>query len=126
MGAEDVEVEGVIGVRDAVRPGFGRGSGLGESGGHDPFLAFHPRSFRSHDVEELPPRHRHEPAPPVTGRVGPPRSQGFDERVLNGILGGREVCSTTDEDADHGGDELTQLRLGEGIRIGHRGLRSRP
>ena len=52
--------------------------------------------------------------------------QGFDERVLNGILDGREVCSTTDEDADHGGDELTQLRLGEGIRIDHRGLRSLP
>ncbi|WP_167443896.1 hypothetical protein [Brevibacterium iodinum] len=46
--------------------------------------------------------------------------------VCDGVLGGREVSSTTDEDADHGGDELTQLRLGEGNRIDHRGLRSRP
>ena len=46
------------------------------------------------------------------GSAGASRSQareGPDERLLNGVLGRREVGAATDEDAQDPGDELAQL-----------------
>lgn len=65
----------------------------------------------AYGVEESAPRHRDQPALRVAWRILRPHPQGFDERVLHGILGRCEIRSAADEDADHGGDERAQQSL---------------
>lgn len=60
-------------------------------------------------VEEGPPGDRDEPPRAVGGHLVLPRREGPDERLLDGVLGGREVSTATDEDAQDPGDERSQL-----------------
>ena len=48
------------------------------------------------------------------GRLVLPRRQRPDERLLHGVLGRREVRTTTDEDAQDPWDELAELDLVHG------------
>ena len=59
-------------------------------------------------VEELAPGHGDQPALGVPRRVVRPHPHGLDQRLLDGVLGRREVGSAADEDPDHGGGEGPQ------------------
>ncbi len=70
-----------------------------------------PRRLGAGRVEELAPRDRDEPALLVARRVVRPRVQCPDQRLLHGVLCGREVGAAPDEDTDHRGHQLPQQRL---------------
>nr|BFF22481.1 hypothetical protein GCM10025732_04460 [Glycomyces mayteni] len=71
-------------------------------------LAERPRGGRAARVEELAPRDGDEPPLRVVGGVAVPAPQGLQERVLDGVLGRREVGSAADEDAQHLRGEVPQ------------------
>ena len=94
--AEEVEAQRVVGARDRAGRRFGVDADF-------PAAA---RCVRACHVEEGSPSDRDEPARGVAGRLVPPRRQRPDERLLYGVLGRREVCTATDEDAQDPWDEL--------------------
>ncbi len=84
--------------------------------GVDGALAPLPGGVGAYDVEEAPPRDGDQPALRVARRAGlTERAHGLDQRLLDGVLGRREVGSATDEDADDGRHQLAQRQLVEGI-----------
>lgn len=101
VGTQEVQRERVVHRCARPRPGLGVDEDLAASTGR----------IGAHGVEESAPRHRDQPALRVARRILRPHPQGFDERVLDGILGRREIRSAADEDADHRGDERAQQRL---------------
>ncbi len=54
---------------------------------------------------------------PLGSRGGSPGHM-LDQGVLHGVLGRREVGSATDEDTDHRGHQLPQLRLVHSVTVG--------
>ena len=78
------------------------------------------RRLRPRHVEEGAPRHRDEPTGRVGRRVFVPRGEGPDERLLDRVLGRREVRAATDEDAQHVRDKRTQLDVvhGHSVTVG--------
>ena len=101
VGAEEVELEGVVGVlgRAWLRLELGL------------LLACRPGRLGAGGVEELAPGGGDEPGLRVPWRVVRPGGPGCDEGLLDGVLGRREVCSAPDEDADHLGGEASQELL---------------
>ena len=96
MGAQEVEVQRVVGARGRAGRRFGVESDLAVAAG----------GVRPRDVEEGSPRDRDEPSGGVGGGLVRPRRERPDERLLGGVLGGREVRTATDEDAQDPWDEL--------------------
>lgn len=115
VSAQEVELQGVGRAGDRTR----RWLGL------DPGLADVPGAVRPDRVQEFPPRDRDQPALRVRRRVLRPRRQRPNQRLPHGVLGRREVCSTTDEDAGDRGNQLSQQRFvslrdgGVAVRNGH-------
>jgi hypothetical protein len=63
-------------------------------------LAALPRRVRAPYVEEAPPGDGHQPALRLGRQLVGPAAYRLDERLLDGVLGRREVGSATDEDAE--------------------------
>jgi hypothetical protein len=82
------EQQGVVGLLGLARPGLQM----------KPQFAAPARGFRPLPVDQLAPRNGDQPAPRIVGWVFRPATGGLDQRLLNGVLGRREVGSTTDED----------------------------
>ena len=109
---------------DAVGPGGGSSS-------EHPDLAAAPRGVGSGEIDEAPPRRGDQPALGVVGAPVRPRLDGPDQRFLDGVLGGREVCPAVDEGRQDAGDQVPQLAprppcssrqrhlLGDGRRSAH-------
>ena len=109
VGAEEEDPQRVVGVLGGPDAGLGVDRDLAPpAGGLGPY-----------DVEEPPPRDRHQPALRVArgARLGE-GAHRLDQGFLDGVLGRREVGSTTDENADHRGDDLPQRNLVEGVHQG--------
>ena len=99
VGAQEVEAQRVVGARDRAGRRFGVESEF----------AVAARGFRPRHVEERSPRDRDEPSRPVGGHLVIPCRERPDERLLDGVLGGREVRTAADEDAQDTWDERAQL-----------------
>ena len=99
MRAQEVEVQRVVGARDRA----GRRLGV------EAHLPVTTRGLGPRHVEERPPRDRDEPAGRIGGRLVAPRGERPDERLLDRVLGRREVGSATDEDAQDPRDEPAEL-----------------
>ncbi len=101
VGTQEVEAQRVVGARDRPARRFGV----------DSELSITPSGVRPRRVEEDPPGDGDEPGGGVGGAFVLPRGEGPEECLLDGVLGGREVCAATEEDAQDPGDELAQLDL---------------
>ncbi|CRK51467.1 hypothetical protein RHCRD62_30131 [Rhodococcus sp. RD6.2] len=64
-------------------------------------LAPAPGRVRASGVQKSTPGHTDQPALRVARRVRGPHADRIDQRILHGILGRREVCSTSDEDPEN-------------------------
>lgn len=91
MGAQKIELQRVIHFLGGPGRRFGIGLEFTTQAG----------SHRPSGVEELPPRHRDQPAPRIPRRVAGPGPQGLDQGMLDSVLGRRETCSAADEDGDY-------------------------
>ena len=110
VGAHEVEAQGVVGARDLT----GRRLVVESD------FSVVTSSVRSFDVEERSPRDSDQPALRVGGHLALPRGECADERLLDGVLGRREICTATDEDAQYLWDELAQLDVvhGHSVTVG--------
>ena len=96
VGAQEVEAKRVVGARDRAGRRFGVESDLSVVAG----------DVRPRHVEEGSPSHRDEPTRGVVRQLVSPRRERPDQRLLHGVLGGREIRTATDEDAQDTWDEL--------------------
>ena len=94
--AQEVEAQRVVGARDRAGRRFGV----------EFELSIAARGLRPRHVEEGSPSDRDEPPRGVGGQLVFPRGECPDERLLYGVLGSREVCTATDEDAQDPWHEL--------------------
>ena len=102
--AQEVQLQRVIG-------GGGR-TGWRLVGDQD--LAPVPGDVGSGEVDEAPPRRGDQPALGVVGEFDGPRPpvfEGPDQRLLDGVFGGREVGPAVDEGRQDAGDQLPELGL---------------
>ena len=97
--AQEVEVERVVEARHLA----------GRRRGVVPHLAIATGRIRPGQVEERPPRDRDQPALGVGGLARRPTRRAPGRGLLHRVLGRREVCTATDEDAQDLRDELTEL-----------------
>jgi len=108
MSAQEVELQRVAGVIGRtwrwfrLNPCFPQLSGV----------------LRPGRVQKFPPGDGNQPPFRIPRRVAVPGSQGLDQRVLHGVLGRREVNSTTDEDAGDSRNELPQQRFVHSVTVG--------
>jgi hypothetical protein len=107
MGAQEVKVQGVVGVRHCTRGRFGV----------EAKLTVATRAVRPCHIEKRSPRNSDQPTRGIAGRLVGPVGNGSNERLLHGVLGRREIGSATDEDAQYPRDELTQLGIVHGCRV---------
>jgi hypothetical protein len=112
VGAQEVEPERV------VHRGRGPGGGLL----FDEVLTPAAGGVRPGRVEELAPGHGDQPALRIPRWVGRPDADRLDQRVLNGVLGRREVGSAADEDPEHARREAPEQDLvhvgGHSVMVG--------
>ena len=108
--AQEVEVQGVVGARHHT----GRRLGVESD------LSIATRRVRPGQVDERSPGDRDQPALGIGGQLVLPRGECPDERLLHRVLGRREVCTATDEDAQDLRDELAQLDVvhGHSVTVG--------
>ncbi|CAM5360631.1 hypothetical protein SVIOM342S_09131 [Streptomyces violaceorubidus] len=99
--AQEVQLERVV----HVRGGPGRRLLL------DAVLAPPAGGLGAGRVEEPPPGHGDQPPLRVPGRVGRPGADRLDQRVLDRVLGRREVGSAADEGGQHAGREAPDQGL---------------
>ena len=115
--AQEVEVQRVVGARDRAGRRFGVEADL-------PIAA---RGVRARHVEEGSPRDGDEPALGIGGQLALPGGERPDERLLHGVLGRREICTATDEDAQDRWDQLAQLDVvhGHSVTVGGAAMKGR-
>jgi hypothetical protein len=94
--AQEVETQRVVGARRRAGRRFGVESELSIAA----------RGVRPRHVEEGSPSDGDEPPRGVGGQLAFPSGERTDERLLHRVLGRREVCTATDEDAQHLWNEL--------------------
>ena len=100
-------MQGVVGARHQTGGRLGVESDL-------PFAT---RRVRSHQVEECSPGGGDEPSLGIGGHFVFPRRECSDERFLHRVLGRREVCTATDEDAQDRWRKLAQLDVVHGHSV---------
>ncbi len=100
MRAQEVERERVVTLW------HGTGFGLGRN----PFLPRGACRIAAHLVDERMPGNGDEPRPQITRPLEVRSLESAHQRRLHGILGRREICAASDEDADHVGDGAAERR----------------
>ena len=98
MGAQEVQPERVVDARHLARRWLRVDAQLAASSG----------GFGAGEVDERVPGHRDQPSLRITGRVVRPGRQRLDDRLLDGVLGRREIGAATDEDVQDLGCQRTQ------------------
>ena len=79
-------------------------------------LSIATRRVRPCQVDECSPGDRDQPALGIGGQLVLPGGECPDERLLHRVLGRREVCTATDEDAQDLWNELAQLDVVHVVR----------
>ena len=118
MRAQEVEAQRVVGAGHRRRSAVRCRSGPPDS---------RRDSLRSRHVEEGSPRDGDEPPRRIGGWLVTPRGERSDERLLDRVLGRREVGAATDEDAQHPRDEPAELDVvhGHSVTLGGAAMNGR-